>query len=359
MVISQTRWMVSALGLLLLLLATPALANPFTVRGVAVDATASSATEARMRAMADGQLAAARAVVERLTLPESRDALPPMTAEIARQLVGGIEVDEENVAGNRYFGAVSVSFRPQQVRGFLAQAGVPFLDSPTRPLLLVPIWNRSTVFVDNPMLEAFSRSNAPHFLTPVAVPAGDLEDVRALSLQQALNADPEALRQLAARYGASRILLVRARGSENGPVEASAQVIDLLDPTASRSLNGVSVRALRQLPDRLVVQMEDDWKRQTLVVSREEQSMELGILYSSLAEWLNIQEAIGAASLVRNARLDALASDGALMQLRHIGSFEQLTRELAERGVALQRLGDGQVYAYRLGAQPPFPESAF
>jgi hypothetical protein len=335
------------------LAAGPAEANPFTVRNIPVDATAENATQARLKAMAQGQLAAAQRLIDRLTLPETRASLPPITPDIARQLVGGIEVDEENLAGNRYFGTVSVSFRPQQVRGYLASQGIAYLDSPTRPMVLVPVWNGRTLWVDNPMLEEFGRSNAPHALTPVVIPTGDLSDVRAVNLSSLQEPDLTALRSLGDRYGASRALIVRARETANG-VSASAQMIDLLDPAGSRGLSPVGGRDIVSVADQLIAQLEQSWKQQTLVTSDVESDLELGVLFSSLAEWLQVQEAVGNASLVRSARLDALAADGALMKIRHRGSFAQLATELNERGVTLVETSDGTLYAHRLGTRPAF-----
>jgi hypothetical protein len=336
-----------------LFLSLSALSDPFTVRNIPVDATAGDATQARVQAMANGQMTGAQRLLERLTAESMRDLLPELTPEIVRRLVGGIEVDEEFVAGSRYFGSVSVSFRAQQVRGFLAQAGIPYLDSTARPMVLVPIWEGRTLFSDNPLLEGFRISNAPHALAPVLIPRADDGDIAALSLSEASSGDLEALQDFAQRYNASRVMIVRGSGSGES-FRASARVIDLLDAERSQDLTPVGGRSIASLANQLAGEMEREWKVQTLVSATGEATVRIGIVYSSLAEWLKVQQGIGKASLVKNARLDALSADGALMTVTYRGTFDQLARELTERGVSLQRGEDGQAIAFRLGTRPKF-----
>lgn len=62
------------------LLSAPALgqaADPYTIVGVPVDATADNAADAQRLALQQGQLAAAQRLIERLTLPRDRQGPPP------------------------------------------------------------------------------------------------------------------------------------------------------------------------------------------------------------------------------------------------------------------------------------------
>ena len=72
-------------------------ADPFTVGGISVDATAATAIEAQIQAMAEGQVAAANVLFDRLTLEQERLAnpLPEITPESVARLIRAIEPSQE------------------------------------------------------------------------------------------------------------------------------------------------------------------------------------------------------------------------------------------------------------------------
>ena len=98
--------------LLTLFGAAPGWADVYTVRGVPVDATAASVAEARDLAIAQGQLAAAQLLFERLTLPEDRFLAPDIDEGTASLLVAGFEVADERQSSDRYLATMTVSFDP-------------------------------------------------------------------------------------------------------------------------------------------------------------------------------------------------------------------------------------------------------
>ncbi|MGB6229662.1 MAG: hypothetical protein WBF53_05995, partial [Litorimonas sp.] len=82
----------------------------------------------------------------------------------------------------------------------------------------------------------------------------------------------------------------------------------------------------------LIARMEADWKATSAVPSSAAQTSTVTVLYGSLAEWQRLQRAINTSAQVRDARLDALSKDGALMTLSY-GSVERLAAEMAQKGV--------------------------
>ena len=72
-------------------------ADPFTVGGISVDATAATAIEAQIQAMATGQVEAANVLFNRLTLEQERAAnpLPELTPETVARLIRALEPSQE------------------------------------------------------------------------------------------------------------------------------------------------------------------------------------------------------------------------------------------------------------------------
>src|SRR5580704_15909065 len=103
--------------------------DPFSVTGVAVDATAATASAARDTALADGQRKAFRQLLERLAAPADYGRLPhPSDAEIV-PLVAGFQLQEERTSAVRYLATLTYSFRPNAVRALLRNAGIPFAET--------------------------------------------------------------------------------------------------------------------------------------------------------------------------------------------------------------------------------------
>lgn len=326
-------------------------ADVFTVTGVEVDATAESAAAARQEAIADGQTRAAARVVARLTLPEDRALLPPMDASTAALLVSGLEVDEESLSSTRYLGLITVTFDPGQVRGYLQGAGASFVESQARPAVVVPLWRaggRTALWEANPWTAAWSTGSYVDEIAPLITPTGDLGDIRAVSAAQAEAYDMIALRELAARYGADRVLIAAAAPAPGG-VRAELARVDLAPGGVITRLGEVSAPSAAALVAASVQAVQLDWKRTAIVRDRTVSELAVTVLFDDLRQWLTLREAIAGASLIADARLDSLADTGAAMTLRHRGRIDQLVTVMSERGVWFAedaRLG----WVARLGA---------
>ncbi|MEP1229741.1 MAG: DUF2066 domain-containing protein, partial [Litorimonas sp.] len=194
-------------------------ADPFTVTGVAVDATASNAIEAQTLASQDGQIRAAQLLLERLTLNTERlvRPLPELTAQNVQRMIRAISVDNEKRTANRYLGDLSVAFNPREVQTFLRQHELTLISSQARPRLIVPVVIMGDDSLDSAtqdLTDAFRTSGFEHALTPVFAVAEVQRDVP----------DEATLAALANQYGASQVLLVE--GSTTG-LDFAAALMDI------------------------------------------------------------------------------------------------------------------------------------
>ncbi len=335
--------------------AAPARADVFTVAGVPVSAEAENAVAARDRALAQGQLTAARLLFQRLTLPEDRAAIPPIDAAQAQLMVSGLEIDDETARGTIYRGVVTVSFDPSQARGYLRAAGVPFVDSPTRPTLVVPVLRfdgEPRLWENNPWAEAWRDARLEHGIAPVILPTGDLADIRAVRAPSAEAVNVDSLSALAANYGAERVLVATATPRGDGASGAVVRLtrLDLINGSVN-SLGRFQADGFEALIAGSVQLLEEEWKRVAIVRGGTVSRLPLTVLYGSVDEWVRLRDTLGGASLITDARLDALANSGAAMTVSHRGRPDQLAAELAERGVALFD-EPGLGWVARLGAAP-------
>lgn len=329
----------------------PAVAQSvFVVSGVAVDERADTTTAAQQAAFRSGQLAAAQVLLERLTLPEDRinAGLVSIPSDVAQELVVGMQVADERRSANRYIATMTVEFDPRGVRSFLNSQGVAFTDAQAAPVLVIPVIQRGedAGLWGGAWYEAWRGTRHNHALTPFiglgsrSEGTGDSERPlgrNTISASAALAGDEGALRDIARLYGVGQVAVIVARDSD-GTVRASGQIYDLTgeDMTSEPVETVAGQGGMEEAARRIVQTRQENWKRQVIVRGGAAGEIVVTVLYDSIGQWRALQRAITGASLISDARLDAVSTTGAVMTLTHRGERDQLVRELSQRGTRLQ-----------------------
>lgn len=309
--IQMTRRLLTAFTATLIALPVMA-ADPFTVAKVPVDATANTAIEAQTRAISAGQRIAAQQLLERLTLESERDArgLPPLSTEVVGPLIRGLSIDNERRSATRYLGDVSIAFNPSSVQTLLRGYGLTMVRSQASPRLAVPLG----IDEEGDLARDILSGRYAHALTPVLTPTAD--EIASL-YNEPTNSQ---LRALAQRYNVDRVLILRQSA---GSLDATDLNLGTGAQRQYRSRGGVAG---------IVSQMESEWKATSAVPIDQLQTSTVSVLYASMDEWRTLQRAINNSSQVRDARLDAISKDGALMSLSY-GSLDRLAAEMSQKGV--------------------------
>ena len=304
-------------------------ADPFTVKGVPVDASASNAIEAQTLASQDGQLRAAQLLLERVTLETERLArpLPELTPDNVQRMIRAISVDNERRSANRYLGDLSVAFNPREVQSFLRANQLTLISSQARPRLIVPvaiIGDDIAGSAAQGLVDAFQMGGFEHALTPIL----------AVAEIQAIAPDEGSLAALASQYGANQVLLVEA--STTG-LDFTANMTDItLNTGQSRVSSVTGVLSVQDLAGQIIGQLENDWKAASVTLASEATTSPVTVLYSSHGEWQTLQNAINTSAQIQDARLDALSKDGALMTMT-FGNLDRLRTELQFKGVDVRQ----------------------
>jgi hypothetical protein len=284
---------------------------------VPVDASAGSAIEAQTQAMQEGQLRAAEILLERLTLDSERMSkpLPDLTPETVGRMIRAQQVKNEKRSANRYLGDVSVAFNPREVQAFLKGLDLTLMSSQARERLIVPVGGSD--FAD-----AFATDQFAHALTPL----------KPSMLAEFIKPDETRLRELAAQFGTQQILVIEDLGG------GSANVTDMaLDTGLNRSFTINGAYGPQDIAAKTVKRLEDDWKAASSTTSVADVTSVVSVLYESHAEWLRLQRAINTAAQIKDARLDALSRDGALMTVTYGGDMTKLQTELRYKGVDVRQ----------------------
>ena len=343
----MTRLFALIFAFLFMALSRAFAADPFTVGGISVDATAATAIEAQTKAIQDGQLRAATALIDRMTLESERAVKPApvLTPEIVGRMIRALEVGQERRSANRYLGKITVAFNPSQVQNFLQANDLTMVSSQASERLVLV---RETGALGSGGLQAiFSDPRLTHALTPLQ--AASAEDVQFLSASPS----DDKLRAIAAKYRLNQVLIVESSGTVTdisvdtgdrqsfyispiapAPTPIGSEIPLGIDPTAEDAPE-IGVNA--SFADRIVARLESDWKQASAVVAGEVVTSSVSVLYNNHADWIALQDAINTAAQIKGARLDALSKDGALMTISYGGDINRLANELRFKGVRVEQ----------------------
>lgn len=329
----------------------------FTVANVAVDATAQTAAAARERALQEGQRHAFERLLQRLTPASEQARLPRPTDTAIADLVRDFEIASEKTSSVRYIAKLTVRFKPAEVRNLLRQRGMPFAETPSKPVLVLPVYygdSGAVLFEENPWQAAWAALAPGDGLVPYTMPRNDPADAAAITPAQAEAGDAAALRAIAARYGAADVLVAVAHphpdvsgrialdvsASRFGTAATEESIVTSFSPAADDvSAYAVFDRAAAAVAARV----DESWKQSSLLRFGSQREISARVPLDGIGALVAVMRGLDGLAPIQRVDLLRVARDEAEVRLRFVGDENQLALLLAQRDLALQREGTGFV----------------
>ena len=312
--------------------AAPADSKMFSAGGIKVDVTAETAAKAREQALQDGQKRALMVVMERITPDYVVEQLTELVPDDIINMVRDMSISNEKTSSVRYMATLEVSFNAEAVRDLLRQNGLPYVRTSGKQLLILPVYKRSPAASpvlwdeDNPWLRAWNNRTVESYMVPLTIPAGDLADSSLLNAEQVVQGDLEAAENLAKRYGAEGILIVKmVRSGTNFSVDAmamdegTASEIPNFSFTVSLTKNTAATYA--KAVKKVVERLESIWKR--------------------VKQWEIIQKRLDRIPLISSYNLQAARAGVLQLTIFFAENLDRLQSEMAKRMLSLTVLPSG------------------
>lgn len=221
-------------------------ADPFTVKGIAVDVVAGNADKARDAGFRLAQRKAWQQLWARLTgKPES--SAPSLGDGGMNGMVSGIEVESERFSSRRYIARLNIAFDPAPIRSYIGKLGLGPQGRKSHPILLLPVlkdggaW--SGVDPRSPWFRAWTSFADVRSAIDYVQVAGTPSDNILLGAPRATEQSPDVMRLALVRYGADDYVVAEAmlnRTYPGGPVEGTFRVLHGLE---RRMLGEVKLKA--------------------------------------------------------------------------------------------------------------------
>jgi len=324
----------------------------FEVQGITVDVTADSAQAARVQALAQGEQKAFRQLLRRLTLQAYYDRLPDLPSSTITGLIVDFAVAEEKTSNVRYIAKLNYHFNGAGVRSLLDNHDIPYAETVSKPVLVLPVYQAAgalSLWDDpNPWRGAWDHLGAKGAagLVPMLLPVGDLEDVRSIGAEQAIEGDMQRLEEMATRYGAGDVVVahgilrmdalaglpeLEAYLTRFGSALQEHTVVKSFQAKPGEDISALLIRAAEALKG----QVEDNWKQDNLIQAGQAQVLPIQVRVRGLQDWVSVQGRLNGVAIIRRADVVLLRRDEVRLNLHFIGDAEQLALSLDQADLVL------------------------
>ena len=327
----------------------------FTIEGVTVDITADSAAAAREQAFAQAQNTAFRQLADRLLSDDQLNYFQMPEPSVISTMVKDYEITQEQLSKVRYIGTYTFRFQSDAVRNYLGSRGFAYTDVSSKPVLVLPFYQRGAQTVlwgdDNPWMKAWANTQTFEGLVPVIIPIGDVQDVSDIGDAEALTYTPDNLADMTQRYHAGETIIMVAIPEWTGGTHEDSQLPDKLTVMVYRTDHGSPEFANRLTitKDTLdgaadvfaaaVTQsrknLQQAWKSQTMTSAAQSNMVKVRVKFDTMKEWIETQKKLRRVQGVNDMKLLSLTQNEANVELQFQGTEDRLRLALAQADMTL------------------------
>jgi hypothetical protein len=327
---------------------------------VKVDATADNAAAAREAARTDGQRRALNAVIERLSGSAETANPPKLDDKTITDMVASFEVANERMSAVRYVADYTFHFRPSKVRRLVrvtesppaegasksaAEGGAkPAAERSNRSLVVLPVYRDGSTLVlwddPNPWRLAWSQRPAESGSGRLMLPLGDAGDLAAIDAEKAESGKTDALTAITQRNQTSEAVVVLATSRRQGGKLAgldvsvkryrSGRLVDAQGSSFESGPGESEADLLKRAAESTSADIESGIKRSAGTRPDQPASLAATVPINSLGEWVQLRNRLASVSSIRKIDLLSLSRQEAKIEVKYVGTQDQLKSSLAE-----------------------------
>jgi hypothetical protein len=323
---------------------------------VKVDATANSAAAARDLARIDGQRRALAVVIDRLSGSAGSAKMPKIDDKAITEMVDSFEVANERMSAVRYLADYTFHFRASKVRSLIRvsdsaaesggrappdETGVkPYAETAVKSIVVLPVYKDGAgpVLWDDPNAWRLAWAQRPAGSGPLhlTLPLGDAADIAAIDADKAGSGRPEALTAIAQANGAAEAVVVLATARRQDArltgldVSLKRYRLGRLIDSQGRSFDATAGESeadfLKRAANTVAAEIESGSRRNI----GPQASLAASVPITSLGEWLQVRSRLASVTSIRKIDLLSLSRQEARIEVKYVGSPDQLKSSLAE-----------------------------
>jgi hypothetical protein len=339
------RLVFAALCALVLLAAPARAADPFSIKGVHVDATAPTATEARNKAVAQGRPIAWTRLYRSLAPQNTWNKQPALNDFQLQHIIRSYEVANERRSNTRYIADITYVFSPNEVRKLLRSSGAPMAEAGAKPTLIIPLVGGA--YNPNGAWAKAWLDPSVGGLMPMVFPRGEPGENALIARGNFGSLTWDSVAALAKRHEATQVVIAEA--SANGQ---QARLTELFPP-AGRVIDSIAVAR----PDFLLTanaaarKLAESWRERSSINMAVKLRLLADVEFASPAEWARIRARLAMVRLITATEVNGLALREARVRIVHYGRTDQLAA--AMRAQQLDLISEAGTFRLRLRSEAP------
>lgn len=327
----------------------------FTIEGISVDQSAKTTAEARELALTSGYIGAFRRLSERLVPYDRLGLVPKLELPALTALVRDFEVSGEKSSDVRYLATLRMRFDRRAVRRVLREAGVPYAETESKPMLVLPLMSRAGVLLlwdrPNTWLKAWKGLPPRQGLVPMTVPRGGLQDLSVISAAQAARGDKGRLRDIARRYRTAGVLVVTARPSRRMVAVTVRRSDDaqnrMWETKIRRRGEETSDALMRRAASETAAFIQEQWKNENLLRFDQQNQLSVVVPLEELSQWVAVRRRIEDIAFISETQLIGISRNEARMLVSYVGAADQLKTAMAQKDMRLAQENDSWFLYYK------------
>jgi hypothetical protein len=223
-------------------------------------------------------------------------------------------------------------------------ASKPTVESGNRPVVVLPVYRDGSNLVlwDDPNAWRMAWSQRPAGSGPgrLVLPLGDAGDLAAIDAEKAGSGRPEALTAIAQRNSGSEavVALATARRQDNKLAGLdvtikryrSGRLVDTQASSLEANPAESEADLLKRAAESTAAEIESGAKRNAGARSDEPASLAITVPITNLGEWVQVRDRLASVSSIRKIDLLSLSRQEARIEVKYVGSQDQLKSSLAE-----------------------------
>lgn len=328
--------------------------DPYSVSGIAVDATAASASVAQNIAIAQGKARAWTTLYRRLTKQQDWARQPQLDDITLQRMIKSYLPQNERRSTTRYVANMTYIFNPDAVRRLLRTQNIAYADMEIRPVLVIPM---APGYVPRAAwTQLWANPRFAKAAIPILTPLGDPIDTQSLAPLNFATAQWQDVEPAASRVHASSAFLVQVTSGKGNLTVA----IKLLAPGAPLQIPNVVVpikpgqngpQAYGAAADAAAATIVDIAKGRSAIDFSKRFKLVADVHIASLADWGQLMQKLGTVPTVTGIEVTAMNIGEARIAITYVGTAEQLVALAGEASLDLSN----NAGAWQLALQPPIP----
>lgn len=326
-------------------------ADLFTVDGVKVSSSGSSAKQAKDAAMMAGQREAFAKLLERIASTKTTVDSSAIDTETLTNMVQGIEVNDEKVTSSYYSATLSISFNQSFVDKYLKDRNISFTDKKSAPIVIAPVLMDASSFEGkNQWRSAIeTATSANHVLSVTVLPS--LRGIDKSRIPQDITslepATRDALLKIGQSYNADKFILAVAVQDTD---HLTVRMQDIKNPKSVVKELSFLTNDLQSAEDafgkaakNVTSILEGQWVGSKNEDAAPLSKITLTVPVTGLSAWESTRKRLENIGQIKDINVKSLSVKSVIADISYRDTLENLSVKLQENGMSLEKVNDNTI----------------